>query len=364
MSEEEANESKRIRNFPSHNINPYIGSKQYITENRRVSISVVGDTDRDECHITNHYKIDSTSFLKILCDNLHEKLRISRSGIIIFCYLYEKLKKELDNLLMSLPDDVEPSEEDINNCISQLWVIDEDHVRASTGYSSHQSLVTGISELLYVNVISRSVNSDVYFINPAFFKPIRTLMVTEYYTNNCGSFKKTEKDVGIRDFPRAENPYIDDAYNNGDFVNIFLSDKGDKRTMSISNCYKVDKVSLVEMLCDNLLYKFGVGKSGVEIFRFLYNKVRAEIKQIKDLDEMEERFFAPWILDLDECLENTKYTTNISLFNGVAELLEKNIIARCGNNGMYFINPNFFKPSAALVLTDFYKIKTGKPIQV
>lgn len=164
---EEVKTIKTIRDFPINKVSPF-GKSIHITKGNSFSVNI---SPKNEEETSFSRSLTSISYIKkkdainLICDVLKDKLGISRGAVNVFKYLYSKLKKSnglADKLGMNIK-------------------VDFDDCKRACGYTSTQSVWYALAELLDKNIIARSLVPAVYFLNPNFFQPAETIVVSEYY---------------------------------------------------------------------------------------------------------------------------------------------------------------------------------------
>lgn len=169
MSREEAKTNKTIRDYPIKKSNPFIqknDNEGYISRNKSFSVNVVPNGETDSMSLTGIHKVHKDKALEILGEILREKLDITKGGINVFKYIYNNIDK------------VEQSNEDGE---IMTFKVNFDDCRDVCGYNSTQSVWYGLAELLDKDIIARSGVPGVYYLNPNFFHPAGSIVVTEYY---------------------------------------------------------------------------------------------------------------------------------------------------------------------------------------
>jgi hypothetical protein len=153
---------KKLNDYKVNQTDPYDGNNKYVSEDN--NLSIIGDQDDDVTKniVEVHYIRPKEVIEKIVCI-LKDKLKISRSGLVLFRYIHSTVS--------------------INHKKGELNLIEIDHkvCAADMGYTSYQSVYNSILELLDKNIIARSGSEKVYFLNPMFFSKTKNLLITEYY---------------------------------------------------------------------------------------------------------------------------------------------------------------------------------------
>lgn len=109
---------------------------------------------------------------------------------------------------------------------------------------------------------------------------------------------------------------------------------------------EVDEEKFTKLYLSQFSAFFDLGKQGLKVFGYIMN----ELKPNKD-----EFHFR-----LDKCQQYTNYKTKMSIYQGLAQLLECEIIARADYDGYYFINPLVIFNGNRITYTRTY-VKKRKP---
>ncbi len=162
----------------------------------------------------------------------------------------------------------------------------------------------------------------------------------------------SEKGKGIRDFPvNRTNPFKEGKFfNENKSLTLDIAAGGKSQVQqTVTHHQKISSEDALDMFGETLKSKLGVTRGGVTLFKFLYQQVQAG-KIINDDGYQID-------VDFKNCMIECGYQSTQSVFNGLAELLDLDIIARSGNTGMYFLNTNFFIPANSLIITEYLKIE-------
>jgi len=128
------------------------------------------------------------------------------------------------------------------------------------------------------------------------------------------------------------------------FVNVVSVEKS--RNLNLTGIHKINKDQALELIGDVLKDKLEITKGGINVFKYIFNK----------LERNEKDFIMTFKVDVDQCRDDIGYTSTQSVWYGLAELLDKSIIARSAILGVYYLNPNFFLPTEKIVVTEYYKL--------
>ncbi|MCG8758099.1 replication/maintenance protein RepL [Tenacibaculum finnmarkense] len=88
---------------------------------------------------------------------------------------------------------------------------------------------------------------------------------------------------------------------------------------------EVDEEQFAKMYLSNFNAFFDLKPSSIKVFGYILNC----LKPNKD----------EFLFIMKDCLEYTKYSSKVSVFKGLAQLVENEIIARGRTDFLYFINP-------------------------
>ena len=159
---DEAKTTKTIRDYEINQTNPFDpASSNYLSKDKALAVSIDDSNSRS---LTGIHKISKDEALDLIGDVLKEKLGITKGGVLVFKYLFSNLEKE------------ESSEE-----YSMTFKVDFDHCKDEIGWASTQSVWYGLAELLDKAIVARSGVPGVYFLNPNFFLPKDTIVISEFY---------------------------------------------------------------------------------------------------------------------------------------------------------------------------------------
>jgi len=158
----------------------------------------------------------------------------------------------------------------------------------------------------------------------------------------------------IRDFPvNKVSPFgksVHVAEGNSFSVNISPKDDETSFSRSLTGIHYITKKQAIDVIGDVLKDKLGITKGSVNVFKYLYEK-------LENSDGLTEDLGMNIKVDFDDCKDACGYTSTQSVWYALAELLDKDIIARSLVPAVYFLNPNFFQPAETIVVSEYYKIK-------
>lgn len=155
----------------------------------------------------------------------------------------------------------------------------------------------------------------------------------------------------------SENPFLRD-------LNIPIVPKSD---MYVSKDKNIVNIKTGEVDDDVLLTgkrRYVDGEQFVKIFV-------KEMNAIFDLSKASQKVFAHMlskvtyndllILNIEECLEKTGYRSKGPIFKSLAELIQKEFIAKTKNQFVYWINPKlFYRGDRLVVIREYRKAKKDK----
>lgn len=158
----------------------------------------------------------------------------------------------------------------------------------------------------------------------------------------------------IRDFPvNKVSPFGKSIYTNeGNSFSVIISPKDDETSFSrsLTGIQYITKKQALDLIADVLKDKLGITRGAVNVFKYLYDK-------LENSDGLTEDLGMNIKVDFDDCKDVCGYTSTQSVWYALAELLDKDIIARSLVPAVYFLNPNFFQPAETIVVSEYYKIK-------
>jgi hypothetical protein len=120
-----------------------------------------------------------------------------------------------------------------------------------------------------------------------------------------------------------------------------------ENTLFIGRKHEVDKEQFVKIFHAHLSAIFDLSKCALKIFAYI-----ASVTQYDD----------KIIFNLKKCSEHTGYKGKESIYKGLAELCNAEIIARTTEHNMYFINPKIFYRGDRMVLLNDYRMKKSSKI--
>ena len=152
----------------------------------------------------------------------------------------------------------------------------------------------------------------------------------------------------IRDYPIKEtSPFTNKYVSKDKMLSVsVLPNRTSPRTRDITNTHRVEKDEIVGIITQHLQENLGIALSGLNIFKFIYN----------NLEKTKKGYKLKFKMNFEECRESNGYVSTQSVWHGLAELLDKDIIARTKIPGTYFLNPNFFIPTNTISVTEHYKL--------
>lgn len=166
------------------------------------------------------------------------------------------------------------------------------------------------------------------------------------------------QEIKIRDFPKNKNnPFIQNIIIPRRNQTIVLGKDREKviingdtgevdDTLFIAVKKELDKEQFVKIFHNQLQAIFDLSKKALKVFAYI-----ASITEYTD----------KVIFELEKCKDFTGYSSKATILNGVAELLEKEFIAKTTITNIYYINPQiFYKGDRLVLVSEFKKVKLKK----
>ncbi len=169
-----------------------------------------------------------------------------------------------------------------------------------------------------------------------------TKMIRDYPVSKTTPFWSSENEIDLT----KDRIYKDYLTKDRALSVRIMPNNDDKTSKTVTGIHKINKEQALELISNILKEKLNVTKGGVNMFKYLFKNIKA--------DGQSDMTFK---VNFDSCRDAIGYTSTQSVWNGLAELLDKNIIARSTGRGLYFLNPNFFLLTETIVVTEFYKLK-------
>lgn len=173
---------------------------------------------------------------------------------------------------------------------------------------------------------------------------------------------KSTADKGIKDYPINErNPFMDTLVVETRQKTYAVSKKKlalidvetEQQQIAFIGAQKqIDKEKFVKLFVEQIKVIFNLSSAGIKVFGYF---LVSATKKISD-DEI--------VFDFDECVEFTGYSkgNKESIYKGLRELLENQIIARSKMVNVYFINPAiFFNGDRMVIVNEYIAIRSNKP---
>ena len=168
---EEENEGKKpisaITKFKVHEINPFIEIMEFKTGNQTKMIGkkiayiedkINGNATLEQMAFGIRQTVDKEEFVKIFSSNIRKTFNLSLTAFKLFGYVCEAMKINEDTIVFNILKAME-----------------------STGLKSKTSVNIALTELLDKNILARTNEYYIYYINPAVvFKGNRMLLVQDY----------------------------------------------------------------------------------------------------------------------------------------------------------------------------------------
>lgn len=110
---------------------------------------------------------------------------------------------------------------------------------------------------------------------------------------------------------------------------------------------EVETEEFVKIYKGHISSLFGLSQNGIKVFGYFLDATRISNDQI--------------VFDIDKCMKFTGYKSRQPIFNGLAELLSNEFIARTKMSAIYYINPKiFFNGNRLVVVKEYVKKKNSK----
>jgi hypothetical protein len=160
------------------------------------------------------------------------------------------------------------------------------------------------------------------------------------------SSKLDNTEKGVRDFPRnSENPFLPNLLFPTKKSNAIISSKSEKvlvdmqtgqidDSLFIAVRKEIDKEQFVKIFQNHMQAIFDLSRKALKVFSYIASVVE---------------FSDKIIFEIEKCSKHTGYT-KATIFSGLAELLEKEFIAKSTVQNVYYINPQIFYRGDRLVL--------------
>ena len=164
----------------------------------------------------------------------------------------------------------------------------------------------------------------------------------------------------LLDFPlNRENPFIGELLiptKRGTVAISRTKDKGliDTVTGEIDDSLfiaikkEIDREEFIKIFHSQLKILFDLSKSSLKTLSYFMSVSGFS-------DELD--------FDLQDCMTYTGYSSKETIFNSIAELLDKEIIARGKNPYKYYANPKIFYKGDRIVLLTDYRVKRKKQLE-
>jgi hypothetical protein len=120
----------------------------------------------------------------------------------------------------------------------------------------------------------------------------------------------------------------------------------------MTGIHNINKKQAIDLMSNTIKEKLGITKGGINMFKYLFSLFR-EVS----LNASDEECSMTLKVIFEDCRDAIGYNSTQSVWNGLAELLDKDIIARSAVPGVYFLNPNFFLLTETIIVTELYKLK-------
>lgn len=123
-------------------------------------------------------------------------------------------------------------------------------------------------------------------------------------------------------------------------------DTGEMQEIFMHIKEEVDKEMFVKLFKSQIQAMFSFSHTAYRIFGYLLNATRINEDMI--------------YFDLEDCMKYCGYKSPRSVFNALAELVDKEIIARGNSHAVYHINPAVFFNGNRMIVVKEYLLKSEK----
>jgi hypothetical protein len=158
----------------------------------------------------------------------------------------------------------------------------------------------------------------------------------------------------IRDYPiKIKSPFKLAGFDiskskDGNFYVSVEPKKEKPLKKNLVNFHEINETEALEILKSSLQEKLGVALSGVNVFEYIFKNIKTKGKS--------KKYDMLFKMDFEDCRNYNGYVSAQSVWHGLGELLDKDIIARSKTPGSYFLNPNYFLPTNTISVTECYKL--------
>jgi hypothetical protein len=166
--------------------------------------------------------------------------------------------------------------------------------------------------------------------------------------------------IKLTDFPlNKENPFLSSLIIRSRKKSVAIGRTRDKRiideatgalddTLFIGITKDLDKEEFIKIYQSQLQSIFDLSKTALRMLSYFMNITT---------------FHDKLLFDLKECKDFTGFSAKKSIFDGLAELLKNEIIARGNNEHIYYANPQIFYKGDRIVLVTEYRMKKKKGME-
>jgi len=145
---------KGIRKFVVNDKNPFWDTLNLKTRKKNIIAGPAEEiiVNKSTNEVTGHtafmkfQTVDKEKFVKVFTENVSSLFDLSRPAIRVFCYVLDRAKPNIDQIIFDLED-----------------------AKEFTGYTSKGTIFKGVSELIENRIIARSKQYYIYYINPNIF---------------------------------------------------------------------------------------------------------------------------------------------------------------------------------------------------
>jgi hypothetical protein len=106
---------------------------------------------------------------------------------------------------------------------------------------------------------------------------------------------------------------------------------------------EIDPTKFVKLYLNDIRVLYDLSKTAIKILSYFMNATKPNKDEV--------------LFIMEECKEFTGLKTDASIYTGLGELIESNIIARTKHSYLYFINPHVFFNGDRVSFMKEYRIK-------
>lgn len=177
-------EVKKLSEFPMHRDNPFVDN--LMVESKRKIIGRVGVGKKAIVNMESgevesslvmgiSQEVDKEEFVKLYLSSLQIIFGLSKKALKVLSYLINVNEIQKDTVLFDMED-----------CMIH------------TDYTSKATLISGITELLSMQIIARGKAKNLYFINPSvFYRGDRIILVREYKKKKSSKYETPKNQLTL-----------------------------------------------------------------------------------------------------------------------------------------------------------------------